>query len=90
MMIKMKDKFHSADCALRYNGIKCTCDYVSTKTDKQQIAELVTRVAELELVVKLAAAINYGVNNKKRLWHLDSPFQARIEEYVGKPPYGGE
>ena len=84
----MKDKFHSADSALRYNGTECTCDYVSTKTDKQQIAELVNLVSELELIIKVAAAINYNVNDKKRLWHLDSPFQERIEEYVGKPPYG--
>jgi hypothetical protein len=84
----MKDNFHSSECDLRYGGETCTCNYVSKKTDKQQIAELMTRIAELELVVKIAAAINYSVNIKKKLWHMDSPFQERIEEYIGKPPYG--
>lgn len=49
---------------------------------------LIDRIDSLETALKCASACNMRVSNERAIWGQRSMFQNKIEELVGKPPYG--
>ena len=78
---------HSVVCQKDFTTSKpCTCG-----ADKaaRELKTLKLQVADLDLALRIAAACNYVANKSgKEIWNIDSPFQNKINELVGKPPYG--
>ena len=56
---------------------------------KYELEELEERVGDLETALKCANVCN-ETKEYPRAWAVTSPFQKKIEELVGKPPYGEE